>query len=462
LAWAGIGGTTLVPLLSQSAQADAGPSGPHFAPKARRAIWLFMGGGPSQLELFDYKPGLANLFDQDLPASVRNGQRLTGMTSGQGRLPIAPSPFRFLQYGQSGAWVSELLPYTQRIVDDLAIVKSVSSEQINHDLAMSSINTGSQLPGKPSLGAWLSYGLGRLRDDLPPYAVMTSRFTDRGFVQAIASRFWGSAFLPASNAGVPLRGVGDPVLYLPNPAGVSAGSRRAMLDALGKLNSLSESRVGDPSISERTEQFELAYRMQSSMPSLLDLSGESDATLNLYGDDVRTPGTFAANCIAARRMVEKGVRFVQIYHRGWDAHITAPESLRVQCRDVDQACYGLITDLKERGLLEDTLVIWGGEFGRTVYSQGTLTRDDYGRDHHARCFSMWLAGGGVRAGQVYGQTDDFSYNVVENEVPLRNLHATILHLFGLDPERLTFKNAGLIEKLTGTGAPAQPVVDLMA
>jgi uncharacterized protein (DUF1501 family) len=421
-----------------------------------------MGGGPSQLDLFDYKPGLADRFDQDLPDSVHHGQRLTGMTSQQARLPVAPSRFSFKQCGQSGAWLSELLPYTQRIVDDIAIVKTVSTESINHDLAMSNINTGSQLPGKPSLGAWLSYGLGRLQDDVPAYTVMTSRFSSKDAAQAIFARLWGSAFLPESNAGIPMRGVGDPVLYLPNPAGVSPASRRAMLDALGKLNAMSAASVGDPAINERTEQYELAYRMQSSMPRLTDLTGESDATLALYGDDVRTPGTFAANCIAARRMLEKGVRFVQIYHRGWDAHLTTPANHTAQCKDVDQASFGLISDLKQRGLLDDTLVIWGGEFGRTVYCQGALSREDYGRDHHPRCFSMWLAGGGVRPGIVYGETDDFSYNVVKNEVPLRNLHATILQLFGLDPERLSFMNAGLMEKLTGTGPAAAPVLDLMA
>jgi hypothetical protein len=458
----GLGSSALLSMLSRTAGADPRAPGVDFAPKAKRAIWLFMAGGPSQVDLFDYKPGLAARFDQDLPESVHNGQRLTGMTAAQARLPIAPSRFAFQQSGQSGAWVSELLPYTQRMVDDLAIIKTVSTESINHDLAMSNINTGSQLPGKPSLGAWLSYGLGRLQNDVPPFTLMTSSFSSKASAQPLFARLWGSAFLPANNAGIPMRGVGDPVLYLPNPAGVSSASRRAMLDALGKLNALSADRVGDPAVIERTDQYELAYRMQSSMPSLTDLTGESDATLALYGDDVRTPGSFAANCIAARRMLEKGVRFVQIYHRGWDAHDATPTNHQVQCKDVDQASFGLVSDLKQRGLLDDTLVIWGGEFGRTVYCQGELTRENYGRDHHPRCFSMWLAGGGVRRGIVHGETDDFSYNVVKNEVPLRDLHATILQLFGLNPERLSFMNAGLMEKLTGTGAPATPVVDLIA
>ncbi|MEY4576747.1 MAG: hypothetical protein RL701_1450, partial [Pseudomonadota bacterium] len=393
--------------------------------------------------------------------SVRKGRRLTGMTSNQDRFPVAPSHFAFERAGESGAWVSDLLPYTRRIVDDIAIIKTVSSESINHDLAISNINTGSQLAGKPALGAWLSYGLGRIQDDVPTYAVMTSRFSTRSFVQAIPSRVWGSAFLPASHGGIPMRGVGDPVLYLPNPPGISTESRRSMLTALGKLNALSANKLHDPVIADRTDQYELAFRMQKSVPGLTALDGESAATLDLYGEDVRTPGTFAANCLAARRMLEKGVRFVQVYHRGWDAHIETPSNHTSQCRDIDQACYGLISDLKQRGLLDDTLVIWGGEFGRTVYCQGDLTREDYGRDHHPYCFTMWLAGGGVRPGIVYGETDDFSYNVVENEVPLRDLHATILSLFGLDPNRLSFLHAGLHEKLVGVGAPARVVTELL-
>jgi hypothetical protein len=459
----GLGASALSYLLADSARADEpAPRGPDFAPRAKRAIWLFMAGGPSQLDLFDYKPGLSARFKQDLPDSVRNGQRLTGMTSGEKHLRIAPSRFAFEQCGQSGAWVSELLPYTQRIVDDLTIIRTMSTESINHDLALSNINTGSQLPGKPALGAWLSYGLGRIQDEMPTYVVMTSRFSTRMSVQSIPSRIWGSAFLPASNGGIPMRGVGDPVLYLPNPPGVSTTSRRAMLDTLGKLNSMNAQALSDPSSNDRTAQYELAFRMQSSMPGLMDLDGESDATLELYGDDVRTPGTFAANCIAARRMLEKGVRFAQVYHRGWDAHYVTAENHTTQCRDIDQACYGLITDLKQRGLLEDTLVIWGGEFGRTVYCQGELTLENYGRDHHPRCFTMWMAGGGARPGIVYGETDDFSYNVVDREVPLRDFHATVLNLFGLDPQRLSFFHAGLSERLVGVGDPARVVTDLIA
>lgn len=459
---AGLGLSALSFLLAGSAEGAEAPPGPHFAAKAKRAIWLFMAGGPSQLDLFDYKPGLVDRFDQDLPASVRNNQRLTGMTSTQERFPLAPSRFSFQRSGESGAWVSELLPNVQRVVDKMAIIKTMSTESINHDLALSNINTGSQLPGKPALGAWLSYGLGRVQDEVPTYVVMTSRFSTRMSVQSIPARIWGSAFLPASHGGIPMRGVGDPILYLPNPAGVSTGSRRIMLDAVSEMNALSSASLGDPSIADRTAQYELAFRMQSSMPGMIELTGESDATLELYGEDVRTPGTFAANCLAARRMLERGVRFAQIYHRGWDAHFVTPENHTSQCRDIDRACYGLLTDLEQRGMLEDTLVIWGGEFGRTVYCQGDLTRDNYGRDHHPRCFSMWLAGGGVRPGIVYGETDDFSYNVVDREVPLRDLHATILHLFGLDPDRLRFMHAGLAERLIGVGAPARVVTDLIA
>ena len=458
----GLGASALTYLLADSARAaDDAPPGPNFAPKAKRAIWLFMAGGPSQVDLFDYKPGLAARFNEDLPASVRNDQRLTGMTSGQSRLPLAPSKFTFQQSGESGAWVSELLPWTQRVVDKMAIIRTMSTESINHDLALSNINTGSQLPGKPAMGAWLSYGLGRIQDDMPTYVVMTSRFSTRLSVQSIPARIWGSAFLPATHGGIPMRGVGDPILYLPNPSGVTTAARRSMLDTLGSLNSLSAEALSDPGIEDRTGQYELAFRMQSSMPGLMDLAGESDATLELYGEDVHTPGTFAANCIAARRMLEKGVRFAQIYHRGWDAHFVTPENHTTQCRDIDQACYGLLTDLEQRGMLEDTLVIWGGEFGRTVYCQGELTRDNYGRDHHPRCFTMWMAGGGVRPGIVYGETDDFSYNVVDREVPLRDLHATVLHLFGLDPDRLRFLHAGLPERLIGVGAPARVVTDLI-
>jgi hypothetical protein len=430
--------------------------------KAKRAIWLFMSGGPSQLDLFDYKPDLGRYFDQDLPESVIGSQRLTGMTSGQARLAVAPSRFPFARGGQSGAWVSDLLPWTRQIVDKLAIVNSVSTEAINHEPGILAMNTGSQLAGKPPLGAWLSHGLGPIDPDLPTFAVMTSAYSSKGAAQPLAARLWSSAFLPARNGGVLMRGIGEPVLYLQNPPGINPDVRRVMVRNVASLNHIAGAGTLDQTASERSDQYQLALRMQTSVPGLTDLTRETPATLSLYGEGVHTPGSFAANCIGARRMLESGIRFVQIYHRGWDAHQDTPGNHILQCRDVDQACYGLITDLEARGMLEDTLVIWGGEFGRTVYCQGDLTRDNYGRDHHARCFSMWLAGGGVRAGTVHGETDDFGYNVVTGEAPLRDLHATILHLFGLDPDRLTFRNAGLEEKLVGVGEPAQIIRELLA
>ncbi len=408
-------------------------------------------------------PALVDLYNQDLPESVRGNQRLTGMTSGQARLPIVPSLFQFSRAGASGAWVSELLPWTRQVVDDLAIVKSVYTEAINHDPGMLKVNTGSERPGKPSLGAWLSYGLGPLNPELPSYVVMTSRLsaTD-STVQPLSLRLWGSAFLPERYAAVPIRGSGDPVLYLANPPGVDGEVRRATIDAIRAMNGLLANELGSPSTSERTEQYELAMRLQHSIPAVVDTASESASTLALYGDQVHEPGTFAANCLMARRMVEQGVRFVQVYHRGWDAHFGLPANHRRQCQDIDQACYGLMVDLKNRGLLEDTLVVWGGEFGRTVYCQGELTSDDYGRDHHPRCFSMWLAGAGIRPGIVYGETDDFGYNIVESPVHLRDLHATVLHLFGLDPNTLTFRHAGLAEKLVGVGDPVNIVSGILS
>jgi len=468
----GLGQVALASLLSQglrpaSARAAAAgsgdrPPGPDFAPKAKRAIWLFMGGAPSQLDLFDYKPGLTARFNQDLPVSVRNGQRLTGMTSGQTRFPIAPSAFSFAQYGNAGTWVSSLLPQTARVVDDIAVLRSVHTDAINHDPGMLQIMTGSQLAGKPSAGAWLSYGLGSLNENLPTFVVMTSLFSTKISVQALSARMWGSAFLPSKHAGVTIRGQGDPVLYLANPPGVDVAARRTLLDGVAALNRRAEGRLGDPGISGRIDQYELAFRMQSSVPELTDLSGESATTRDLYGPEVDRPGTFSANCLMARRMLERGVRFVQVFHRGWDAHSDLPQRYTSQCADIDRGCYALVTDLKQRGLLEDTLVIWGGEFGRTVYSQGDLTASNYGRDHHPRCFNMWLAGGGVKPGLVYGQTDDFSYNVVQDPIHVRDLHATILHQFGLDHNRLTLNYQGLNQKLVGVDAPAQVVTGILS
>ena len=448
-----------------AAAADGGglPGVPHFAPKAKRAIWLFMAGAPSQIDTLDYKPKLRDLFDTDLPESIRKGQRLTTMTSGQKRFPIAPSKYRFTKTdnGGDGAWVSELLPHTASMTKDLAIVRSVYTEAINHDPAITFITTGRELPGRPSLGSWLSYGLGTANRDLPGFVVMTPRWSGRRDAQALYNRLWGAGMLPSRHAGVALRPEGDPVLFLKNPSGVDAASRRRMLDALGRMNQRLHAQVGDPEIQTRIAQYELAYRMQSSVPELNDIGSEPDSTFAMYGDEARKPGTFAALCLLARRMIERGVRFVQLFHRGWDQHGNLAGDLPKQCRDVDRASWALVQDLKQRGMLEDTLVIWGGEFGRTVYCQGRLTRENYGRDHHPRCFSMWMAGGGIRGGQVYGETDDFSYNVVDKPVHVRDLNATILHCLGIDHERLTVAHQGLDVRLTGV-EPARAVRALLA
>jgi hypothetical protein len=424
------------------------PGLPHFPPKAKRAIYLFMNGGPSQMDLFDYKPRMDEWFDKDLPESIRMGQRLTTMTSGQARFPLAPSKFRFARHGRSGAWVSELLPWTARLVDDLCIIKTMHTEAINHDPAVTLICTGSQIPGRASLGSWLSYGLGSANHNLPAFVVMTPSWT-RGNDQALYQRLWGSGFLPGRHAGVSLRSQGDPVLFLPNPPGVDSQTRRRMLDALGQLNRRQFDQVGDPDTQTRIEQYEMAFRMQTSVPELLNLSSEPQHVRNLYGPEVNRPGSFAASCLLARRLAERGVRFTQIFHRGWDQHGNVAGDLPIQCRDVDQACYGLIADLKQRGMLDETLVVWGGEFGRTIYCQGALTRQNYGRDHHPRCFTIWMAGGGIKPGIVYGQTDDFSYNITDNPVHIHSLNATILHCLGIDHHRLTYRVQGLDMRLTG-------------
>jgi hypothetical protein len=460
----GLGPAALAALLPRSTHAATQTGGlpelPHFPPKAKRAIYLFMNGGPSQMDLLDYKPTMNGLFNKDLPDSVRMGQRLTTMTSGQTRFPIAPSKYHFKQYGKSGAWVSELLPWTARMVDDLAIVRTVWTEAINHDPAVTYICTGHQLPGRASLGAWLSYGLGTENQNLPTFVVMTASWTGRKEAQAIYNRLWGSGFLPSKYQGVALRSSGDPVLFLSNPPGVSPQTRRRMLDALARLNQKELDEVADPETQARMAQYEMAFRMQSSVPELTNLSGEPKHVLDLYGPDVHKPGTFAASCLLARRLAERGVRFVQIFHRGWDQHFNISGDLPNQCRDVDQACYALIQDLKQRGLLEDTLVVWGGEFGRTIYCQGTLTRENYGRDHHPRCFTIWMAGGGIKPGVIYGKTDDFCYNIVENPVHIHDLNATILHCLGIDHRRLTYKVQGLDMRLTGVEehAPVQGVL----
>jgi hypothetical protein len=464
----GLGGAALATLLAEAGPdptkkpATGGlPGLPHFPPKAKRAIYLFMNGGPSQMDLWDYKPKMNDLYDKDLPDSIRKGQRLTTMTSGQARFPIAPSKYKFTQHGKCGRWVSELLPYTARIVDEIALVQTVHTEAINHDPAVTYICTGQQIPGRPSLGAWLSYGLGCVTQDLPAFVVMTPSWTGRKEAQAIYNRLWGSGFLPSKHQGVALRAKGDPVLYLSNPAGVTSTTRRRMLDALARLNQKHLDEVADPETRARIAQYEMAFRMQTSVPELMDLSKEPRAIRDLYGPDVNTPGTFAASCLLARRLVERGTRFVQLFHRGWDQHLNIAGDLPNQCRDVDQPCYALIQDLKQRGLLEDTLVIWGGEFGRTVYCQGNLTRANYGRDHHPRCFPTWLAGGGIKPGVVYGETDDFSYNVVKDPVHIHDLNATILHCLGIDHRKLSVKFQGLDVRLTGV-EEQHPVKGILA
>ena len=430
----------------------AQPGLPHFAPKAKRLIYLHMNGAPSQLDLFDYKPELQKFYDKDLPDSVRNNQRITGMTSGQARFPVAPSIFKFSQCGKSGMWMSELIPHIHDIADDIALIRTVHTSAINHDPACTFVMTGSEVPGKPSLGSWISYGLGSESNDLPSFVVLTPNFPSASQAQALFTRMWSSGFLPTKHSGVALRAVGDPVLYVKNPPGVDGADRRTMLDALNKLNQQNYERFGDPETQTRIAQYEMAFRMQSSVPQLADLSGETQATLDMYGKDVARPGSFTQSALLARRLLERGTRVVQILHRGWDQHNSLPKLLAGQCNDSEQACAALVMDLKQRGMLEDTLVVWGGEFGRTVYSQGTLTKENYGRDHHPRNFCMWMAGGGIKGGTTYGTTDDFSYNIVENPVHVNDLNATILRLMGIDHNRFTFKFQGLDQRLTGVEA----------
>lgn len=423
---------------------------PDFPPKVKRAIYLHMVGAPPQQETFDYKPGMKAWFDKDLPDSIRKGQRLTTMTSNQSRFPIAPSVFSFSQHGQSGAWVSELLPYMGKMADDIAIIRSMHTEAINHEPAMTFIQTGFMIAGKPCIGSWIAYGLGSMNHDLPTFVVLNATHSNpKANVQAISARLWSSGFLSGQHSGVALRAAGDPVLYINNPDGVNSDVRRKMLDGLGKLNEMEYARLHDPETKVRIEQYEMAFRMQSSVPELTDLSKESEATYKLYGEDARKPGTFANSVLMARRLMERGVRFVQIYHRGWDVHGNLPEVLPSQCKDVDQPSYALVQDLKQRGMLDDTLVIWGGEFGRTIYSQGKLTDKDYGRDHHPRCFSLWLAGGGIKGGTVLGETDEFSYNIVKDPVHVRDLQATLLNQFGINHDTFTYKYQGLDQRLTG-------------
>ena len=451
----GIGGAALASLMGCAQTSDQLAAGsafrgilnsPHIAPKARRIIYLFQSGGPSQLELFDYKPTLQQRRGQDLPESIRMGQRLTGMTAYQNSLPLAPSLNSFAQHGNSGAWISDLLPYTSKIADELCIVRSMYTEAINHDPAITFFQTGSQQPGRPSMGAWLSYGLGSSNEDLPTFCVLLSRGLQRP--QPIYSRLWGNGFLAALHQGVQFRAGGDPVLYLNNPPGLNTGDRRSMLKHLARLNEMHYDVTGDPEIQSRIAQYEMAYRMQTSVPDVTDLSDEPEATFELYGEAARTPGTYAANCLLARRLAERDVRFIQLYHMGWDQHSNLPNDIALQCKDTDQPSAGLVIDLKQRGLLDDTLVIWGGEFGRTNYSQGTLTETNYGRDHHPRCFTIWMAGGGIKPGLTYGATDDLGYNITQNPVHVHDFQATILYLLGIEHERLTFRHQGRRYRLT--------------
>jgi hypothetical protein len=420
-----------------------------------------MNGAPSQLDLFDHKPGLKKVFDTELPDSIRNGQRITTMTSGQKRFPVAPSKFAFRQCGASGIWMSDLVPHMQGIADHISMIKSMTTDAINHDPACTFVMSGSEIPGKPSLGSWLTYGLGSACDNLPAFVVFTPTFPKDSQAQALFTRMWSSGFLSTKFDGVALRGVGDPVLFVKNPPGVSVTDRRVMLDALNRLNQKTMERFADPETQTRMAQYEMAFRMQASVPDLTDLSGESQATLDMYGPNVQQPGTYAHSALLSRRLVERGVRVIKILHRGWDQHSDLPKLMKGQCMDVDQPTAALITDLNQRGLLDDTLVVFGGEFGRTVYCQGKLSREDYGRDHHPRNFCMWMAGGGIKAGASYGETDDFSYNVVENPVHVNDLNATILHCMGIDHNRFRFPFQGLEQKLTGT-EPAQIVRNILA
>jgi len=424
------------------------PGLPHFPAKAKRIIYLYQSGAPSQMELYDYKPKLTDYRGQDLPASIRNGQRLTGMTSGQAKFPVAPSIFNFKQHGKSGIWLSELLPHTSTIADQMCVIKSMHTDAINHDPAITFFQTGSQISGRPSIGSWVAYGLGTENSDLPSYVVLTSKGSGRPDDQPLYDRLWGSGFLPTQYQGVKFRNQGDPVLYLSNPPGVDAGIRREMLNELGDLNRIERTSVGDPEIDTRISQYELAFRMQTSVPDLTDVSKESAAIVESYGPDVHRPGSYAANCLLARRLCERGVRFVQLFHMGWDHHGGLPRAITGQCKDTDQPTTALINDLKQRGLLDDTLIVWGGEFGRTVYSQGGMSATDYGRDHHPRCFSIWMAGAGIKPGTTIGETDDYCYNIVKDPVSVHDLNATIMQLLGVDHKRLTYRYQGRDYRLT--------------
>lgn len=458
---AALGAAGAASLVGTAAWAAEAALGPHFAGKAKQVIYLHMVGGPSQIDLYDYKPKMNDWYDKDLPDSVRRGQRLTTMTSGQARFPIAPSKYQFKQHGQCGMWVSELLPYTARMVDQMCFVRSMWTDAINHEPAITFMQTGNQIPGRPCFGAWVSHGLGSLNANLPSFVVLVARPTNTEQLQAISARLWSSGYLSGEHAGVSFRSSGEPILFINNPPGITADVRRRMLDGLQAMNRFNHARLGDPETITRIQQYELANRMQGSVPELIDLAKEPASTYQLYGDDARRPGTFANTALLARRMVERGVRFVQVYHNNWDNHANVGGRLPCQCLDVDQACWALVQDLQSRGLLDTTLVVWGGEFGRTIYSQGGLSHQNYGRDHHPRCFTMWMAGGGSRPGMIYGETDDFSYNIVKDPVSVHDFHATVLHLLGFDHQRFTFRYQGLDQRLTGV-EPSRVVKALLA
>ncbi|MFO1486274.1 MAG: DUF1501 domain-containing protein [Verrucomicrobiaceae bacterium] len=459
-----LGGAALSSLFGQSLQAAMShkASGPHFAPKAKRVIYLHMVGGPSQIDLFDYKPEMMKWYDKDLPDSVRQGQRLTTMTSGQARFPIAPSKFDFSAAGQCGMMMNtELLPNLAKKADEICWMRSLHTEAINHEPAITAMQTGNQITGRPCLGSWASYGLGSANENLPTFVVLVATPTNREQEQAISARLWSSGYLPGEHAGVSFRSKGDPILYINNPPGVPDSVRKRTIEGLNALNELEYQQLGDPETQTRISQYEMAFRMQASVPELTDLSKEPEHIFELYGPDAKKPGSFANSVLMARRLAERGVRFIQLYHNNWDHHSNVGGRMPSQCKDVDQPCFALLEDLKQRGMLDETLIIWGGEFGRTIYSQGGLTKENYGRDHHPRCFSMWMAGGGAKGGAIYGETDDFSYNIVKDPLHISDFHATVLHLLGFHADRFSYKFQGLDAKLIGIN-PAKPVKALLA
>lgn len=447
-----LGGAALASLLGESLLkgSPGGAVGTHFAPKAKRVIYLHMVGGPAQMDLFDYKPQMQKWYDKDLPESIRNGQRLTTMTSGQARFPIAPSKFNFAQRGQCGMWMnSDLLPHLAKNADDICWMRSLHTEAINHEPAICAMQTGNQITGRPCLGSWASYGLGAMNSNLPTFVVLIATPTNREQEQAISSRLWSSGYLPGEHAGVSFRSKGDPILFINNPPGVPSSVRKRTIEGLNALNEINYQQVGDPETHTRIQQYEMAFRMQASVPELTDITKEPEHIFKMYGEEAKKPGTFANSVLMARRLAERGVRFTQIYLNNWDHHSNVGGRMPSQCKDIDQPCHALIEDLKQRGMFEDTLIIWGGEFGRTIYSQGGLTKENYGRDHHPRCFTMWMAGGGAKGGAIYGETDDFSYNIVKDPLHISDFHATVLHLLGYNHERFTYKFQGLDQRLTG-------------